>query len=146
MILRQPFWSNFIKVMLIAAILAAMDASILVIEDALHPNTTWQNDVSSLASMFFFCVVFLLIFISIWILVVILPLTLVGLEKGWFQTLRSSLTISVPLGLVAFSASTFWLFRDGEWLIMIVVGMLHGLVAGFLWWYIIGRNHVKSLV
>jgi hypothetical protein len=146
MIVRQPFWSNFIKVMLIAAILAATDASILVIEDALHPNTMWQNDVSYLANMFFFYVVFFLIFISIWMLVFILPLTLIGLEKGWFQTLRSLLAISVPLGLVAFSTSTFWLFRDGEWLIMIVVGMLHGLVAGFLWWYIIGKNHVKSLV
>jgi formate-dependent nitrite reductase membrane component NrfD len=146
MIVRQPFWSNFIKVMLIAGILAATDASIIVIADATHPNTMWQNDVSYLANMFFFCVVFFLIFISIWMLVVILPLTLVGLERGWFQTLRSSLTISVPLGLVAFSASTFWLFRDGEWLIMTVVGMLHGLVAGFLWWYIIGKNHLKSLV
>jgi hypothetical protein len=146
MIVRQPFWSNFIKVMLIAAILAATDASILVIEDALHPNTMWQNDVSYLANMFFFYVVFFLIFISIWMPVFILPLTLIGLEKGWFQTLRSLLAISVPLGLVAFSTSTFWLFRDGEWLIMIVVGMLHGLVAGFLWWYIIGKNHVKSLV
>jgi hypothetical protein len=143
---RQPFWPNFIKVILIAAILAVIDASILVIPDAIHSNTVWQNDVSDLANTFFFYVVFFLIFISIWMLVFILPLTLVGLEKGWFQTLQSSLTISVPLGLIAFSASTFWIFRNGEWLIMTVVGMLHGLVAGFLWWQIIGKNHVKSLV
>jgi hypothetical protein len=145
-IVRQPFWPNFIKVILIAAILATIDASIFVVAYAMHPNIVWQDDIPDLANMFFFLLVFFFVFISIWTLVFILPLTLVGLEKGWFRTLKSSLIISVPLGFVAFSASTFWLFRNGEWLIMTVVGMLHGLVAGFLWWQIIGKNHVKSLV